>query len=307
MTLRQLRYFVEIARTRSITHAAQSLRVAQPALSAHIASLESELGERLFERHAKGVELSSAGERLYARAVELISGFDNLKRDVNQTEFSPTGKVRLCIGGAIANIVAPPLLRAMAETHPLVDLQVTDALSHEIQMRLEAGVAELALMPNAAEIPGMSSLSVLIEPFMLFGAIELMRNKAQLVQLEEIAGLPLAAPDRAYDARKVIERVAANAGLALDIRYELNSTGMLIGVVKEGLAYAVLPTNLCQEAIAAGALARRQIDSHLLTRVQAIVWLSDRTLTPAATAVKEQLAQTVRDLIAKGQLEGRTA
>jgi len=305
MTLRQLRYFVEIARTRSITQAAQSLGVAQPALSTHIATLESELGVRLFERHAKGVELSEAGERLYARALELISGFDNLKRDVNQTEDSPVGKVRLCIGGAIAAIVAPPLLRSMAERYPLVDLHVTDALSHEIQMQLEAGVAELALMPNAAEIPGMSSVSVLEEPFMLFGAAELMRDRPPVVPFADVARLPLTAPDRAYDARKVIERVAANAGFTLDIRYELNSTGMLIGVVKEGLAYAVLPSNLCHEAVATGALARRAIDSQPVTRVQAIVWLSDRALTPAAVAVREQLAQTVRVLVAKGSLEGR--
>jgi LysR family nitrogen assimilation transcriptional regulator len=305
MTLRQLRYFVEIARTRSITHAAQSLRIAQPALSTHIAALENELGVRLLERHAKGVALSEAGERLYDRALELISGFDNLKRDVNQTEDSPVGKVRLCIGGAIAGIVAPPLLRSMAEKYPLVDLNVTDALSHEIQIQLEAGTAELALMPNAAEIPGVSSLSVLEEPFMLFGAAQLMRGKAGSVELNDVAALPLAAPDRAYDARKVIERVAARAGLTLDIRYELNSTGMLIGVVKEGLAYAVLPSNLCHEAVAAGTLSRRPIDSQLLTRVQACVWLSDRVLTPAAKAVKDQLVDTVRVLVASGRLEGR--
>jgi LysR family nitrogen assimilation transcriptional regulator len=193
----------------------------------------------------------------------------------------------------------------MAERYPLADLHVTDALSHEIQMQLEAGVAELALMPNAAEIPGMSSVSVLEEPFMLFGAAELMRDRPPVVPFADVARLPLTAPDRAYDARKVIERVAANAGFTLDIRYELNSTGMLIGVVKEGLAYAVLPSNLCHEAVATGALARRAIDSQPVTRVQAIVWLSDRALTPAAVAVREQLAQTVRVLVAKGSLEGR--
>lgn len=140
---------------------------------------------------------------------------------------------------------------------------------------------------------------------MLFGATELMHDKASPFLLADIAGLPLAAPDRAYDARKVIERVAANAGLALDIRFELNSTGMLIGVVKEGLAYAVLPSNLCHEAVATGTLSRRPIDSPFLTRVQAIVWLSDRILTPAALATKDQLLQTVQVLVANGRLEGR--
>lgn len=305
MTLRQLRYFVEIARSRSVTQAAQSLGVAQPALSTHIATLESELGVRLFERHSKGMQLSEAGHRLYVRAVDLISGFDGLKHDVNLAEDSPVGKVRLCIGGAIAGIVAAPLLKSVSEKFPQVELSVTDGLSHEIQMLLEARAADLAMMPSAAEIPGMHSQSILEERLMLFGSTQLMQDLPPVIPLHELAKLPLAAPDRAYDARKILERVAANSGVTLDVRYELNSTAMLVGVVREGLAYAVLPSSICNDALAIGALARRPIDSPLLGRIQAIVWLSERSLTPAAAAVKDELAQTVHELVDKGVLEGR--
>jgi DNA-binding transcriptional LysR family regulator len=55
MTPRQLKYFVEIARTGSITTAASTLHIAQPALSHHIAAMEEELGVSLLERHARGV------------------------------------------------------------------------------------------------------------------------------------------------------------------------------------------------------------------------------------------------------------
>lgn len=61
ITLRRLRCFVEIARSRSVSRAAAHLRVARPALSQHIGPLEEELGARPFDRHPRGVDLSPAG------------------------------------------------------------------------------------------------------------------------------------------------------------------------------------------------------------------------------------------------------
>ena len=65
MTLQQLRYFVEIARCRNFTRAAQRLAIAQPALSQSIAALEGELDAKLFQRHPRGVDLTDAGQRLF--------------------------------------------------------------------------------------------------------------------------------------------------------------------------------------------------------------------------------------------------
>lgn len=305
MTLRQLRYFVEIARSRSVTQAAQALAIAQPALSGHIAALESELGVKLFERHSKGVELSEAGERLYRRALDLLASFDGLKREVSESDARPVGKVRLSIAGAIAGVVAAPLLRAVSERYPEIELSVTDGLSSEIQMQIESRAVDLGMMPGASELPGMHAQPLLEERFMYFGAPSLMRDEPEFPTFEEIARRPLAAPDRAHDLRKLIERVATSAGLTLDVRYELNSTALLIGVVKEGLAYAVLPYSACLDPVGSGALARRPIDCPQLARVQAIVWLRERPLTPAAAAVRDECARTVSQLVRDGKLEGR--
>ncbi|WP_404978938.1 LysR family transcriptional regulator [Caballeronia novacaledonica] len=80
MTLRQLRYFVEIARTGSITHAAQSLAVAQPALSTHIAALESELGVRLFERQPLSIRSRPADSVEHSAVLNRSCQFDRLRR-----------------------------------------------------------------------------------------------------------------------------------------------------------------------------------------------------------------------------------
>lgn len=74
MELRQLRYFLAIARCRSFSRASVELRIAQPALSSQIAALEAELETQLFLRHSRGVELTEAGRALAPKAGEILAG-----------------------------------------------------------------------------------------------------------------------------------------------------------------------------------------------------------------------------------------
>ncbi|WP_051242632.1 LysR family transcriptional regulator [Azohydromonas australica] len=305
LTLRQLRYFVEIARSRSFSRAAEHLSVAQPALSQNIAALEAELGAKLFERHARGVELSEAGHRLYARAVELLAGFDSLRDHVEGRPVRPSGPVRVSIAGSLAAVVIAPLLRRVTDLYPDVELTVTEALSFEVRRQVESGEVHLALMPGASELLGMEALPVFEERFMLFGTYGAMRREPKQLPFAEVVQRPLAAPDRGHDLRKIIERAASSLNQPLDVRYELNSPPMLVAIVKEGLAYAVLPVSACIEAVAAKSVAGRLIVEPELTRVQALVWPKDRPLTPAAAAVRDAIAHVMAELVRDERLHGR--
>lgn len=305
MTLRQLRYFVEIARSGSFSRAAEQMAIAQPALSQNIAALESELGAKLFERHAKGVDLSPAGHRLYERATELLSDFDGLRDLVAGREARPSGRVRLCIDASLAGVLIAPTLRAVETQYPEIELSVTYGLSFEARMQVESGRSDLALIPSAAELEGIASLPLFEERFMLFGAYGAMREEPGQIPFAEVARRPLAAPDRAHDLRKVIERAASAAELKLDVRYELNSAALLIAVVKEGLAWTILPDSACVDAVAAKAVAGRPIVAPELSRVQALVWQQGRSLAPAALAVRDAIVDVVAALAREGRLRGR--
>ena len=305
ITLRQLKYFVEIARSRSFSRAAQQLGIAQPALSQNIAALEDELGAKLFERHAKGVDLSPEGQRLYERSVALISSFDALRGDVHGHDVLPAGPVRLMVAGSVAGVVIAPLLHAVASRYPGIRLTVSDGLSSEARMQVEAGHAQLGLMPSPSEMQGMEAMPVFEEHFMVFGAAKLMRREPAEIAFAQVARRPLAAPDRAHDLRKIVERAAMAIDQPLDVRYELNSPPMLVAVVKEGLAYAILPPSSCIEAVAAKSIVGRPIAGTELSRVQAIVWPQERPLSPAAVAVRDLLAEVVRQQLEAGLLYGR--
>jgi LysR family nitrogen assimilation transcriptional regulator len=305
ITLRQLRYFVEIANSRSFSRAAEHLSIAQPALSQNISALEADLDVVLFRRHARGVALSEAGELLLAEAVQLLARADSLKERLEGREVRPTGVVRLSIVGSLAGVLLGPLMRAIAQDYPDIELTVREGLSSEVRAQVESGAAHLAAMPSPSELQGMEWMPIFEESFMLFGARSAMRRLPPELTFSQVAVLPLAEPDRAHDLRKIIERVASATGHKLDVRYELNSPALLLSVVREGLAYAVMPPSSCLDAVASRSIAGRPMVEPELSRVQAVVWPGDRPLGLAATAVRDTLVGVVARLILEGKLQGR--
>jgi len=305
ITLRQLKYFVEIAQSRSFSRAAERLRVAQPALSQNISSLEDSLGAKLFERHARGVELLPPGQRLLASAIDILARTDALKDEIDGRASLPTGNVRLSIAGSIAGAVIGPLLGAVACDYPGIEVTVRESMSFESRALVESGQAHLALMPSPSEIQGMASMPLYEERFLLYGTRAAMRRKPETMTFAEVAELPLAAPDGAHDLRKIIERAANAIGRSLDVRYELNSPQMLIALARDGLAYVVMPPSACLEAVAAKSIAGRPVMEPELTRIQALVWPEDRPLSPAAAAIRDLIARIVGGLVESGALPGR--
>jgi LysR family nitrogen assimilation transcriptional regulator len=151
----------------------------------------------------------------------------------------------------------------------------------------------------------MEALPLFEECFMVFGAPAKMRRRPKVMAFAQVAKLELAEPDGAHDLRKIIERAASRINARLNVRYELNSPQMLSAVVREGLAYSIMPPSACVDAVAAGAIVGRAIKEPELSRVQAVVWPRDRPLTAAAEAIRDTLVHIVAELVAQGRLHGR--
>ena len=79
MDLRALRYFVEVVRTNSFTRAAQTLHVTQPTISKMVKQLEQELGGPLLLREGRGVQLTDAGQVVYARGLQVLAQAQQLR------------------------------------------------------------------------------------------------------------------------------------------------------------------------------------------------------------------------------------
>jgi LysR family transcriptional regulator, benzoate and cis,cis-muconate-responsive activator of ben and cat genes len=120
--LRQLVSFAEIARTGSFRKAAQTLHVAQPALSRQIQKLEAALGVSLFDRGRRRLQLTVEGQELAARLPTLFSKIDHLVQSVGFANSGGAGHLRVGDTGVLTTELLAPALRKLRKNWPKVRL-----------------------------------------------------------------------------------------------------------------------------------------------------------------------------------------
>jgi DNA-binding transcriptional LysR family regulator len=139
MELRQLRYFVAVARERNFTRAAEILHIAQPPLSRQIQQLEHEVGVRLIERGSRPVRLTEAGKLFYDQAVQAL---EHLERMTEMTRrLVATARTRLGIGFVASTLYGylPEVIRRYRVARPEVEITLHEMTSLEQIVALKEG------------------------------------------------------------------------------------------------------------------------------------------------------------------------
>ena len=126
MDIQQLRYFVEIARNKSFTRAAEQLYITQPMLTRVIKQLEQELNAKLIERTSKSFRLTDVGEALYLQAQDLLVRYSDLYRTINDVKSIQSGEVRLSTPGVLLDMYFAPLLVQFRKKFPGIDINILE-------------------------------------------------------------------------------------------------------------------------------------------------------------------------------------
>ncbi len=146
MELRHLRYFVAVAEGLNFRRAAERLRIAQPALSAQIKSLEDDLGVRLFERTTRSVKLTQSGVMLLEEARAVLAAASQAERRAKEAQQGLVGTLRLGVIAPAANSWLAGILRQFRQRFPGVQLSLFDLTSPEQFEQLRAGELDAGLL-----------------------------------------------------------------------------------------------------------------------------------------------------------------
>ncbi len=279
MELRQLRYFVRIVELGSVSRAAKALFIAQPALSAQIANLETELGVRLLTRSVRGVTATVAGESLYLHAHAVLRQIERLCHDVSTSGSTPGGPVSLGIPTSAANILAGPLIAAVQERYPDIQLRIVESLSGHLQEMVVNGRLEMSLLFEPGGTPSTSTLRdstsvghlnwlpLLDEELFLLSEPKNGVIESAPISLEEAAQLRLVLPGRSNITRQLIDQAFTTAGLQAHVVAEIDSLSTIQSIVESGHAATILSlsafvgpdirTKLSVRSLGGGTLSRR--------------------------------------------------
>jgi DNA-binding transcriptional LysR family regulator len=141
-----LRTFRQVAALGSITAAAQVLGYTQSAVSRQIAALEEAFGARLFERGARGVQLTEHGRALQPHADALLARLDDARRELEAIDRLERGRLRVGAFPTAAAALIPRAMSAFRDAHPSVELSLEEGTTRRQLARLQAGDVDVAVI-----------------------------------------------------------------------------------------------------------------------------------------------------------------
>lgn len=294
MELRQLAYFVGIARAGSFSKAARQLRIAQPALSRQMAMLERELGVLLLTRNGRGATPTSAGEMFLVHANEILRDVEQAKWQLASFSATPSGVLRIGVPLSISRLLTTDLLDQMKEAFPRVSLQFSEAWSAHIYRDLLERKLDLGVI-NRSQLTGeMRYRSLVREPLMLIKAVN-RPPSADRLPIDDLARIPLVLPPRPNGMRLLLDRVFERHGFKPKIVLESEVWSVIIDVVQKGIACTLSPCREVKRELTLGCVEAVPIDKPLHNQLCLV--RASHTLPPFADSIFESLAQGIKQLM----------
>lgn len=243
MELRHLRYFVAVAEEGSLTNAAERrLHTAQPSLSRQIRDLELEVGVKLLERGARGIELTAAGRtfldhaRLALLQVEAAGEAARRAAQPRKTTFT----IGFLTGHEM--VWLPDALHILHEEEPATEITLASQASPELAGGLMRGKLDVAFLRRETEAPGVTFKFMIKEPLVaMVPAGHRLASKRE-ISPQEIAAETYISPTRfAPVLKSVIDDYMAKSGIELKPEYDSDNLTATMSLVTSTGGVTMLP------------------------------------------------------------------
>lgn len=276
LDLRRIRHFVVLAETLNYRKASQLLHMTQPPLTVSIQKLEAELGIRLFERDAKGVQLTPSGQAALGDARQILHHADSFAHMASLAEIGMAGLLRIgFVGSATYGILQSLIPRFRAE-HPKVELLLREGSTMSIVRSLANGDIDVGFLWT----PVLNAMGSEFQPLQHDGLVAALPSKHALareaqLRLQDLAQESFIMYDtaQAEGMRSVCMMLCQRAGFVPRIAQEAIQVKTVLALVETGLGIALVP-----------AMMQRFHNEHIVYRP--LAELADQNLIGLAMAYR---------------------
>lgn len=248
MEIRQLRYFLDIARTEHLTQSAQNLFVTQSTLSHGLRQLEDELQVSLFDRLGRGLKLSQAGLEFQAYAARALQEVEAGRMALADLAGLRAGRLNVGAIPTFLNTVVPAAIGAFSQAYPQVRVEVRDLRAGAIEDQLLRGELDVGVAFRPASHADIETEPLFDERLQLVVRRQHPLAARKRLAVQALEGVPLALMPRSFATRRMTDEWLKRAGVEPQVRVEMESVEALLGVCRHSDLASIVPERAARQA-----------------------------------------------------------
>ncbi|ENV46859.1 hypothetical protein P255_03009 [Acinetobacter brisouii CIP 110357] len=242
-----LELVLQIAKTGSLTQAAQQAAISLQAASERLKKIEQQFDIKLFSRHSSGMQLTFAGESFLEYAQEIVQRSHSLQQHMLQ--FSSQQKQQLCLwcNSSAQSEYLPKILPEYLLQNPQLQIELQEAESTDIVTALTQGTAQLGLVSSFFNTEHLQTLEFAEDPLVLICPMQHPLAHNTQINLADALHFAFIGLKQYHSLQQSIERQAQQLGYGIEYRLRLPSFSAIAQVVADGVGVAILPQRAAQQ------------------------------------------------------------
>jgi DNA-binding transcriptional LysR family regulator len=281
MDIKHLRYFLEVARLRSFSRAAETLHVSQSAISKMVKDLEGELGLFLFNRDAKQIQLTESGESFLQHAQEVVALFNNLPLEVISASRLDKGRISIGLPPITGATRFARLLGEFKKVYPKIEIALFEYGSKTIEAGILDGSLDIGIICNAPNLESYHAFILSNDPLFVITSPDNPISSLPDVELTSLRHEKFVMYRNDFSLHHEIVNGCISAGFKPEIIFETTQRELMTQIVSANLGIALLPGKTCAE-LSPGSITAVPLVRPQMFHQMSVIWKKGRHINRPA-------------------------
>lgn len=296
-TLHQLLVFSKIAQHQSITKAAESLGLTQPAISIQLRNFQSQFDIPLTEIVGRKLYVTDFGKEIADAANRILEEIESINLKTAAYKGYLSGKLKLAVVST-GKYVMPYLLTDFVKAHPDVEIVMDVANRQQVLLSIERNEVDFALIHMVPDHFSGERLELMPNKFYLVCNSE-QKPMMQKVNRGLVSSMPMIFRESGSGTRMLMERFLEKAGIRAKKKMELTSNEAVKQAVVAGLGCSVMPVFGIRNELRSGLLQKIDYPGLPIESTWNLIWLKGKSFSPSAGAFLAHLREQGSSLVEK--------
>jgi DNA-binding transcriptional LysR family regulator len=281
LDIRNLEYFIEVARWKSFSQAAEAIHISQPSISRAIKDLETQFGVALFYRNTKYVKLTDAGEIILEQAQQVVSSFENITAKLEGLTKMQTGKIHIGLPPITAVTTFSHLLGAFRREYPNIRIQLYEFGPKKIETSIQDGLLDIGIFTPDEDTKRYEKIWFEKDPLNVIMHPAHKLAQCAIIDYQDLIDEEFILYNSDYKLHDMLIDGCKQAGFTPQIALETSQREMMTQMVAANFGIALLPSKICKTLDPKTIASQPFADPEFCLRL-ALVWKKDRYLSHAS-------------------------